>query len=33
MKRFATYLVLAVSLLAVVLGGMADFPIPGFPWH
>jgi hypothetical protein len=33
MKRFARYLAIVVALMAVVLAGMADFPIPGFPWH
>ena len=33
MKRFARYLAIAASLIAVVVAGMADFPIPGFPWH
>jgi hypothetical protein len=33
MKRFAYYAALIFSLVALVVAGMADFPIPGFPWH
>jgi hypothetical protein len=33
MNRLAFYATLVLTLLAVVLAGTADFPIPGFPWH